>query len=230
NKAIISLSSNILDIYAITLENEIYLSTDNGDSWTQQYIFASKIKNFICDENNIYVATDLNGIYKSSDNGQTWQNIGLMDKYINNLCLYKGNIIASTGNAGIYLSKDDGINWTQICIDTFSISKLLIDGDYLFAYNDITGLYQTTLEDIGLDVKENNLLFNEPPYPNPAEDFIIIKDHIGYNYQIYNMLGNCVQSGIINSEKINITSLPMGFYALRIYRDNMQIIEKIIKR
>ncbi|HOV92937.1 MAG TPA: hypothetical protein PLC04_07675, partial [Candidatus Kapabacteria bacterium] len=35
----------------------------------------------------------------------------------------------------------------------------------------------------------------------------------------YDLLGNCVQSGLIYTDRINISSLPAGFYTVRFYKD-----------
>jgi hypothetical protein len=41
------------------------------------------------------------------------------------------------------------------------------------------------------------------------------------------MQGICIQSGIIDAGTINIQSLPTSVYAIRIYKDYQQIVEKI---
>ena len=83
---------------------------------------------------------------------------------------------------------------------------------------------------------------DEPPqvshpdlYPNPAGDYIYINSPLiegvggGWQYQIYDILGNCVQSGMIESNKINISQLSSGFYTVRFFNGGKQVVEKMMK-
>jgi len=78
--------------------------------------------------------------------------------------------------------------------------------------------------------------------PNPARDYIYIHSLFvegagsvyhylgnGWQYQIYDLLGNCVQSGAIESNKININQLSSGFYTVRFFNSGRQVVEKMIK-
>ncbi|MBP7215602.1 MAG: T9SS type A sorting domain-containing protein [Candidatus Kapabacteria bacterium] len=70
--------------------------------------------------------------------------------------------------------------------------------------------------------------------PNPARDYIYINssliDGVGvWEYQIYDLLGNCIQSGLIESDKINISQLSTGFYTVRFFNDGKQVVEKMMK-
>jgi hypothetical protein len=85
------------------------------------------------------------------------------------------------------------------------------------------------------DVKDEQNKADLSIYPNPAGDYIYINspliDGIGgeWEYQIYDLLGNCVQSGVIESDKISISQLSTGFYTVRFFNDGKQIVEKMMK-
>ena len=72
-------------------------------------------------------------------------------------------------------------------------------------------------------------------FPNPTNNFINIE--LGevenlekVNYQLININGQLVQSGQLQSAKIDIQNLPSGFYALKLLIDNQQIaISKVLK-
>ena len=66
-------------------------------------------------------------------------------------------------------------------------------------------------------------------FPNPARDFINTAAYFGWQYQIYDLLGSCVQKGLIDSENINVASLPTGFYTIRFFKEGKQVIEKMMK-
>ena len=77
----------------------------------------------------------------------------------------------------------------------------------------------------------NNLnpIYTATIYPNPANDFIIvdINETINTNYQIYDIAGKVVLSGVLNSggNSINTSVLTNGIYFIQI--DNYQV-EKLI--
>jgi len=88
---------------------------------------------------------------------------------------------------------------------------------------------------VKLGVDENAQVTQSQLYPNPAWDYIYVNspliDGAGgvWQYQIYDILGNCVQSGAIESEKININQLSSGFYTVRFFNAGKQVVEKLMK-
>ncbi len=66
-------------------------------------------------------------------------------------------------------------------------------------------------------------------FPNPTRDFINTAAYLGWQYQIYDLLGSCVQSGMIDAENINVASLPTGFYTVRFFKEGKQVVEKLMK-
>jgi hypothetical protein len=68
-----------------------------------------------------------------------------------------------------------------------------------------------------------------PIFPNPARDFINTAAYLGWQYQIYDLLGSCVQSGMVDAENINVAALPTGFYTVRFFKEGKQVVEKLMK-
>ncbi len=68
-----------------------------------------------------------------------------------------------------------------------------------------------------------------PIFPNPTRDFINTAAYFGWQYQIYDLLGSCVQSGMIDAGNINVASLPTGFYTVRFFKEGKQVVEKMMK-
>ena len=72
-------------------------------------------------------------------------------------------------------------------------------------------------------------------FPNPTNDFINIElsevESIEkINYQIVNINGQLLQSGQLQSAKIDIQNLVSGFYTLKLLINNQQIaISKVLK-
>ena len=68
-----------------------------------------------------------------------------------------------------------------------------------------------------------------PIFPNPARDFINTAAYFGWQYQIYDLLGSCMQSGIIDAGNISVAPLPAGFYTVRFFKEGKQVVEKMMK-
>ncbi|UKB83617.1 T9SS type A sorting domain-containing protein [Chryseobacterium sp. MEBOG06] len=86
----------------------------------------------------------------------------------------------------------------------------------------------STLSAINTDVKaEENRIFL---YPNPVSDILYIKgeEDKDYSYQLYNALGQLVDSGEFEDDHIDVSSLISGVYLIRI--NNSEATLKIIKR
>ncbi|HRT68460.1 MAG TPA: T9SS type A sorting domain-containing protein, partial [Bacteroidota bacterium] len=66
-------------------------------------------------------------------------------------------------------------------------------------------------------------------YPNPAQDFVNAPSYLGWEYRIFDLIGNCVQRGTVESDKININGLSAGFYTVRFFKDGKQAVEKLVK-
>jgi ligand-binding sensor domain-containing protein len=95
----------------------IFLSSDNGDTWTKQPIYYGSITDIASDlEGRIFAATR-EGILRSSDHGESWETL---ESEVNSsgdgrlLFDSSDGIYLWTWGNGIYFSGDHGGSWTQI--------------------------------------------------------------------------------------------------------------------
>ncbi len=121
-----SLADSGNDLFAGTLGGGVYLSTNNGTSWTQ---VTAGITNTDIDalvstpalgvagSTDLFAGIYYGGVYLSTNNGTSWtqSNAGLMDTYINALAVIPNgtdgtNFFAGT-NDGVFLSTDYGASW-----------------------------------------------------------------------------------------------------------------------
>lgn len=68
-------------------------------------------------------------------------------------------------------------------------------------------------------------------YPNPATDFIYLDlpEDERLEYQLFDLTGLLIRSGVISNRKIDISELPSGGYVLQIKSKNGVVSKKIIK-
>jgi len=153
NKAVNALAVNGTYIFAGTQLYGVYLSTNNGELWTQAGLSNQLIiSSFAFIGNNIFAGTSGgsgNGIYRSTDNGASWTQSGLNNRDINSLIVIGNNIFAGTAaNHGVYVSTNNGTNWTQTALNNRNVTSLAVNGNYIFAGtfdpSNLYGVYLST--------------------------------------------------------------------------------------
>jgi photosystem II stability/assembly factor-like uncharacterized protein len=152
-KCLLTSGSNI---FAGTYEGGgVFLSTNNGATWTQKSngLLNHNILTIVSNGNNIYAGT-WNGVFYSTDNGSNWiqNNDGLQNKWVYSLAVKGTNIFAGT-DSGFCISTNNGINWTSAnnglpySTKVYSIAMV---GENIFAgitssnFFDNAGLYLST--------------------------------------------------------------------------------------
>ncbi|MEN6296259.1 MAG: T9SS type A sorting domain-containing protein [Chloroherpetonaceae bacterium] len=228
---------NCLFLYS---KHHVMRSTDNGASWEIKengldltQLFFLNIKG-----DTLFAGFWGRGIYRSTDLGETWEakNSGLTMRDPR-CCLIKDDIIIIGTSAmygpegGVYVSTDGGENWVQKSsgLTNLWVTDLETIGDYIFASTQDGGVFRAKLSDLTTDVKESEQASSNSIYPNPARDIINAADYLGWEYQMYDLLGNNVQTGLVNSENINISNLSAGFYTIRFFKEGKQEVKKLIK-
>ena len=67
-------------------------------------------------------------------------------------------------------------------------------------------------------------------FPNPAQSELFIKSDLQIEkVEIYTVVGSLVLSESNFRDKISVSSLPIGFYLLKIYTDNGVVVKKFVK-
>ena len=180
-------------IFAGSVNNVIFKSSDNGITWSRlkvpakydvTYFPSLKIIN-----NKVYLAArvditnDINvlglGILCSSDYGETWdeKNNGLPDSCgVESIDYYDNYVFAGfIYGAGVFYSSDGGENWKPYNknLSTYGLYKIKVSNNYLYAATD-GGMYRVPLSDFGIvsvkdyEIEKRNYLYSMRPYPIPA--------------------------------------------------------------
>jgi photosystem II stability/assembly factor-like uncharacterized protein len=150
--SISSLAASGTNIYAGTLGEGIYLSTNNGLNWTSvnNGLTGLSVYSLAVSGSNIFAGTNNSGVFRSTNNGLNWTsaNTGI----IGNIYTFavSGSDIYAGGNGGVYLSVNNGGSWTQLPNGlplNFSATALAISGSNIFAGENTTGfggIYRST--------------------------------------------------------------------------------------
>ena len=94
----------------------VYLSTDNGSTWTIKNTGLSdhEGRRFAKIDTFLFVASIGGGIFRSTNSGDSWTavNNGQPDGYVQALVVKNNKLFAATVSNGVYMTSDNGANWT----------------------------------------------------------------------------------------------------------------------
>jgi hypothetical protein len=143
---ILSLAISGNNIFAGSDYNGLFLSTNNGKSWTQTALKDKKVYSLAISGNNIFAGCEYNqGVYLSTNNGNSWTQTGLNVHDVYSLAISGNNIVAGcSNNQGVYLSTNNGQNWTQTGLNNKSVNSVAISGNNIFAGTENNGVYYST--------------------------------------------------------------------------------------
>ena len=111
--------------------NGVYLSTNNGTSWTQTPLNNTSVWSFAVNGNYIFAGTN-GGIYLSTNSGTTWTQTSLNNHWVWSLAVNGNNIFAGTHGSGVYLSTNNGTSWTQTSLNQ-TVGSLAVNGNNVYA-------------------------------------------------------------------------------------------------
>jgi len=143
-----ALSCHANYLYAGISSHGVYISTDQGMSWTakNEGLFNYSIRDFAFIDNNIFVATRGAGVFRSVESEISWTSAssGLSDLEVYALTVKGTKLFAGSGGsmqAGVYMSNDIANSWVKVSNGLTlpaPVRALASDGQYLY-----TGIYGT---------------------------------------------------------------------------------------
>jgi photosystem II stability/assembly factor-like uncharacterized protein len=126
-------------IYVGTTTDGIYVSTDDGVSWTPKNtgIESFEIRGIVAAPGYLFAATFGHGVYRSTDNGQTWLPPASGGNLASTGIVVKDtNLFVSSVNGGVYRSTDNGVTWVRKLFGFSYIVSIGVSGNKVFASTD----------------------------------------------------------------------------------------------
>ncbi len=136
-------------IYAGTADSGIYVSTNDGISWSMigGSLDVPSTTALWANSENLIAGTFTDGLYRSNNLGESWEHISAGDSdYDWTLFDDSGTIFAGTLDSGIYRRSDMGESWQQVNngITFFSIRAFTAIGGVLLAGAHGGGIFRST--------------------------------------------------------------------------------------
>jgi photosystem II stability/assembly factor-like uncharacterized protein len=197
-----------------TQSKGIFLSTDQGMSWTQNNSgLTSKPIYSICFlTEDIALAASDSGIFRSTDSGLSWyfSNNGLSNNTVKFLAANGKSFVLAATNSGVFLSTNLGVNWNSFNngISTNYINTIAFSLDnYAYVGTIGNGVFRSSSPITTVSLKQSNdfpnsfLLFQN--YPNPFNPIttisFILSSKSFVSLKIFDALGREV-STLVNEE------------------------------
>ena len=189
----------------------IFVSTDNGTSWTVKLPLSnSDVTAIGVIGNVVYAGTYTGSMYRSSDRGETWTSVTGWDG-IGGIACYafsEANVFAGTYAHGVYRTTDDGTSWTPVNtgLTPSDIRVLSICGTDLFAGTD-AGVWRRPLMEVGVDPLRGSAPGSfklSQNYPNPFNPTTVISFQLpvvrNVRLVVYDLIGREVAT-LVNEVK-----------------------------
>ncbi len=178
-----SLFASGTNLLAGTDNGGIYLSMDNGASWSATDAGIpgnSSIRTITAIGNSVFVGTYGQGVYRSNDNGTSWNWAGsgipslnaAPDTCVINVLMPMGSTLFAGIQGGVYRSTDNGTTWTESDSGLVSVLfgatyipavySLAVVGTALFAGTDGFSIFRSTDSGATWYTDENGLNLWEP--------------------------------------------------------------------
>lgn len=139
------------NIYAGTIGHGIFLSTNNGASWTavNSGITGEPIVTaLVANASGVFAANLSGGVFFSTNNGTDWTqvNTGLTDLQVYALFVNGINLFAGTQTGGVFRSTDNGASWVPVNsgLTNLNVNAFTVIGSNLFAGTVGGGVFLST--------------------------------------------------------------------------------------
>ena len=144
--------------------NGVFLSTDNGTSWTavdsgMGYTWVNSLAVSAAGNGgaNIFAGTQNGGVFLSTNNGKSWTlpSTRLSNEVVYALGVEGTNLFAGTGE-GVFLSTDKGTSWTAAGLSNAIVSALAFFPNGAGGTNIFAGTIYTSLSNGGIFLSTDN--------------------------------------------------------------------------
>jgi hypothetical protein len=138
------------NLFAGTYDGGVFLSTNNGTSWSQTGLTNTNVHALAVSGTNLFAGTGWAGVFLSTDNGTSWTavNTGLTNTNVYALAVSGTNLFAGTlYNGRVFLSTNNGTSWTAASTGlptNISVYALAVSGTNLFAGTYGGGVFLST--------------------------------------------------------------------------------------
>ncbi len=133
NYQVYSLLKSGNNIFAGTLSHGLFISTDDGSSWSLAgtSLYSRIVFSLTTFGNYLYAGTDL-GVWRTSNNGAYWSVTSINNNSTYSLASNQTRVFAGLHNSGLFYSSG-GTGWFISSLNITNVKAIVTDGDFLLA-------------------------------------------------------------------------------------------------
>jgi photosystem II stability/assembly factor-like uncharacterized protein len=192
-------------IFAACWDQGIFLSTDNGSTWSKKGLDEKASNCFAVTGTHLFAGTN-EGVFLSTNDGNNWISSGINDRFVSCFTVMGSNLFAGA-NDGVYLSADSGKSWKSISsglpVNLYTTILSLVNNESnIFAGTGGNGVYVST--DSGLNWTQTGLT-------EASVRSLVIKDgylFAGTGQGVYRSSDNGLSWTQINTGSLGLLSNP----------------------
>lgn len=245
DNSVTALAANGSNLFAGTDTAGVFLSTNNGTSWTAVSTGMTKIyvNTLVVNDSNLFAGTS-GGAFLSTNNGTSWKSVGLGG--VNALAVNGANLFAGV-TGGVYLSTNNGTSWTAVNTGltnggTITVLSLAVSSTNLFA-GTYAGVWQRPLSQmtaVKLSESEIPSEFSlSQNYPNPfnpttsisfslpARSFVSLKVFDILGREVSTIVSEELQAGSY-TRQWNAAQMANGVYFYCLQAGTFSEIKKLV--
>ena len=248
NTLVQALAVSGTNLFAGTYGGGVFLSTNNGTSWTEvnNGLTNTLVQALAVSGTNLFAGTYGGGVFLSTNNGTSWTevNYGLTYTRVQALAVSGTNLFAGTRGGGVFLTTNNGTSWTEVNsgLTHTDVLALAISGNNLFAGTYGGGVWGRPLSEMITSV---SILPGEIPqeftleqnYPNPFNPITKIRFQVPHrshvSLKVFDVQGKEVAT-LVNEElqsgsyetAFDGTRLSSGVYFFQLRADNFTQTKK----
>jgi hypothetical protein len=223
-------------LLAGTLGSGVFLSSDNGMTWTPSSaglpnaeVLCFAVPSTVAGGSMIFAGTSGGGIFLSTDNGVHWTaaNAGLAELDVRSLGFIPSGtggtvLLAGTGGGGVFVSTDNGSFWTSANtgLANTDVRSIAISGHDIVVGTGGGGVWKRSLTDIitSIQIPTSNLPSHfslDQNYPNPFNPTTAITYRTGnagkVSLKVFSVIGTEVATLV--DETQDAGEHKVGFHA-----------------
>jgi hypothetical protein len=144
-----ALTATAGNVFAGSIGNGVYLTTNNGTSWTAVNTGLTNLTvySLVVNGGNVFAGTNGGGVFLTTNNGTSWSavNTGLTNLTVYSLVANGGNVFAGTAG-GVFLTTNNGTSWSAVNtgLTNLTVYSLVANGGNVFTGTNGGGVYLTT--------------------------------------------------------------------------------------
>jgi len=223
-------------VFAGSVYNDVFISSNNGSSWTNNFLLGNgNIRALGSNGNKVLASTGM-GVYLTINGGSSWTQVnnGIFTGYFVYAFSFSGNNFFAGASDGVFISSNNGNSWSTMntgFLPSTSVNSLYTNASNIFAGTAYSGVWINSLSSVGIE--EQNIIAKINIYPNPFTSQTTINFSEYQNnstIKIVDLQGKVIKSINFSGKEFELDkdAMQAGMYLMQVTDDKQNFTSKKI--